>query len=235
MASNLTGVTAVNNSWAISDQPGKASEDFHFTTPGVAYTAASGDLGGQTFWPSVSPNVASVGGTRLTRAPHTARGWTESGWVGSGGGCALYEPPVAFQQGFTFCLCRATPDVSAVADPDSGLAVYTTTPTPTNSTGWQVAGGTGVSAPLVAGMYALAGRPDPAVNTYPYARPGAFHDIVIGCAGAFCAIPGYDLVTGIGTPRGVRGLRAPRQRGAQAADTAWKFHEDLGFWPRRVT
>lgn len=208
VASNLPGVTVVNGSWAIKEQPAEGSVDFHFRS-GIAYTFASGDIGGLPVYPSVSPNVTSVGGTKLTRA-HNARGWAESGWGGSGGGCSLYELKPSFQHDLLCPTNRATPDVSALADPDPGFAIYVTTPG-NPSIGWQISGGTSLSAPLVAGMYALAGRPGPTdfPNTYPYARPGAFHDIVTGCAGAYCAMPGYDLVTGIGTPDGVRGLRAP--------------------------
>jgi subtilase family serine protease len=88
--------------------------------------------------------------------------------------------------------------------------VYSTTPG-NPSIGWQVVGGTSLSTPLIAGMYALAGTPAPGTypNSYPYAHPQLFHDIVTGCANPYCAGPGYDPPTGIGTPRGVAGLRAP--------------------------
>ncbi len=77
-------------------------------------------------------------------------------------------------------------------------------------------------------MHALAGRPgsNDFPNTYPYAAPEAFRDIVTGCAGAFCAGPGYDLVTGIGTPRGLRGLRAPG-RGGGGHGRPWSW-----LWPQ---
>ncbi|MFJ8210196.1 S8 family serine peptidase [Streptomyces sp. NPDC096033] len=206
IASFLPGVVAVNGSWAIAEQAPEGNLDSHFR-PGLVYTFASGDIGGLPVYPSVSPNVTSVGGTRLTRA-FNLRGWTESAWVGAGGGCSLYEPLPAFQVGFAPCANRSTPDISAVADDFNGLAVYVSTPgNPT--VGWQTVGGTSLSSPLVAGMYALAGRPGPndRPNTYPYAHPHSFHDIVTGCAGPYCAIPGYDRASGLGTPRGLRGLR----------------------------
>ncbi len=206
VASFLPGVTGVNGSWAIAEQLAEPSLDSHFR-PGLVYTFGSGDMGGVPVYPSSSPNVTSVGGTRLN-FDSRGRIVSETGWAGSGGGCSVAEPFPAFQQGFNPCATRSTPDISAVADPDSGLAVYVSTPgNPT--VGWQVVGGTSLSSPLVAGMYALAGLPGPndRPNTYPYAHPRNFHDIVTGCAGSFCAHPGYDLVTGIGTPRGLRGLR----------------------------
>ncbi|GAA0296742.1 peptidase S8 [Streptomyces polychromogenes] len=206
IAGSLPGVTGVNGSWAIAEQAAEGSLDSHFR-PGLVYTFASGDVGGVPVYPSVSPYVTSVGGTKLTRA-FNLRGWTESAWAGTGGGCSPYEPQPAFQQGFAPCATRSTPDISAVADPDSGMAAYVSTPgNPT--VGWQVVGGTSLSSPLVAGMYALAGRPGPndRPNAYPYAHPGAFHDIVTGVAGPYAALPGYDRASGIGTPRGLRGLR----------------------------
>jgi subtilase family serine protease len=94
-------------------------------------------------------------------------------------------------------------DVSAVADPFTGVAVY--------DQGWQVFGGTSVAAPLIAGVYALAGPPsaDQPANSYPYARASALNDVTTGSDGYcpdtpyFCtAGPGYDGPTGLGTPNG---------------------------------
>lgn len=106
-------------------------------------------------------------------------------------------------------------DISADADPLTGLAVYNTFGS--FGVGWLELGGTSLSTPLVASMYALAGSPAPNTypNSYPYARPGAFNDITTGtndpCGGTYLctAVKGYDGPTGIGTPHGVTGLRSP--------------------------
>ncbi|MGW2701546.1 S53 family peptidase [Streptomyces sp. NPDC001340] len=205
------GAKYVSNSWAGPEQPGEGTIDFHFRDhPGVAFVFGSGDAGGQVFYPSVSPYVTSVGGTSLYRADNR-RGWAETAWSGSGAGCSLYEPKPPFQDDTICPNNRTTADVSAVADPYTGFAVYDTVPTIFGLTGWQIVGGTSLSTPLVAATYALAGKPAPGTypNFYPYAQRRYFHDIVTGCAGAFCAHLGYDAPTGIGTPNGVRGLRSP--------------------------
>ena len=55
----------------------------------------------------------------------------------------------------TGCARRAVADVSAVADPNTGVAVYQTY----GASGWDVYGGTSVSSPIIASVYALAGTP----------------------------------------------------------------------------
>lgn len=99
--------------------------------------------------------------------------------------------------------------------------MYTTSPTVGGATGWLTAGGTSVSSPLVAGVYALAGNPAPGTfpNSYPYAHPRDFFDITVGQAGVFSALPGYDAPTGFGTPDGVAGLRDP----------GWPGHDGAGY------
>ncbi|MFI8235975.1 peptidase S8 [Streptomyces sp. NPDC085866] len=203
------GAKFISNSWVFPEASFETNFDFHFNHPGIAFTFGSGDHGGVTQYPPASPYVTAVGGTTLTRA-NNRRGWTESAWSGTGCGCSLFEPKPPFQHDTICPNNRTIADVSAVADPATGLAVYDTAPTPGGGTGWFVAGGTSVSAPLVAGMYALAGNPAPGTfpNTYPYAHPRDFHDITTGSAGSFSAGPGYDAPTGIGTPNGVDGLRS---------------------------
>ncbi|MGW1915573.1 S53 family peptidase [Streptomyces sp. NPDC002076] len=205
------GAEYISNSWGAPESPGEVALDYHFRHPGVAFSVSSGDTGGVTLWPSASPYVTSVGGTNLTRAANR-RGWTESAWSDAGNGCSAFEAKPPFQQD-SFCPNnRTTADVSAVADPATGLAVYCTGVPGPECNGWAVFGGTSLAAPLITAMYALAGPPTPGTfpNSFPYARPKHFHDIVTGCAGVFCAVRGYDPPTGIGTPNGVRGLRAPR-------------------------
>ncbi|MEU4303402.1 S53 family peptidase [Kitasatospora aureofaciens] len=205
------GAKFISNSWTLPEASFEPDFDFHFNHPGVAMTFSSGDTAGQTFYPSASPYVTSVGGTSL-RPAHNRRGFVESAWSGTGCGCSLFESKPAFQHDTICPNNRTTADVSAVSDPATGVAVYTTSPIPDGSTGWVVAGGTSVATPLVAGMYALAGNPAPGTfpNSYPYARPRDFFDITTGAADGFPAMPGYDAPTGIGTPDGVDGLRDPR-------------------------
>lgn len=97
-------------------------------------------------------------------------------------------------------------DTAAVADPDTPVAAYDTYQNP----GWVALGGTSVAAPLIAGVYALAGN---AASIHPgrylYARHRHLFDVTSGSNG-FCgssylctAVPGYDGPTGWGTPDGI--------------------------------
>src|SRR5439155_18262877 len=113
--------------------------------------------------PAASKFVTSVGGTSLVHAGGS-RGWDETAWSGAGSGCSAFDAKPAVQTD-PDCPRRTIADVSAVADPQTGVSVYNTFQAP----GWQVFGGTSVSAPVVASVYALAGTP--AAGTYPNEYP----------------------------------------------------------------
>jgi Putative Ig domain/PASTA domain/Subtilase family len=210
----------VSNSWDGRERD-SLIDDSHFNRPGVAITVSSGDDGydGGSQYPAASKYVTAVGGTSLTPA-NNARGWTESAWVGAGSGCSLYASIPSWQQGvYTGPLCsmRAVADVAAVADPNTGVAVYDsiggTYSDGTPWSGWIVMGGTSAAAPIIAAMYALAGVPGSAdyPAAYPYQRPGLF-DVTTGTNGGCGFFPtcaagtGWDAPTGLGTPNGVNAL-----------------------------
>jgi hypothetical protein len=224
------GAVAVSNSYGTSDTagggvepPGETAYDTYYDHPGVAVTASAGDGGYGVNYPSASPYVTAVGGTTLTRSSSVPRGWTETVWGngtegvkgdGTGSGCSDQEPQPSWQAGITQdCAMRATADVSADANPASGLAVYDTD----GDSGWLQIGGTSLASPLIAASYALAGTP--AAGTYPssylyanyLANSSAFNDITSGsngdCGNVLCtAGPGWDGPTGLGSPDGVSGL-----------------------------
>ncbi|GLY79744.1 peptidase S8 [Actinoallomurus iriomotensis] len=204
------GARFVSNSWGANEFSGEELFDRRLAAhSGVAFTFASGDQGyGHQLYPAASPYVTAVGGTSLVRA-RNPRGWVEGAWSGAGSGCSPYAPKPSFQRDLS-CPRRTAADVSADADPMTGLAVYDSF----EFSGWRVFGGTSASAPLLAAMYALAGVPGTAdqPSSFPYARPWAFNDIVTGangsCGGSYLctAVVGYDGPTGIGTPNGVAGL-----------------------------
>ena len=206
------GARYVSMSWGAPEFSGEAGGDSVFT-PGVAFVAASGDSGyPNLIYPAASRYVTAAGGTTLRQLP-APTGFTESAWSGGGSGCSLYESKPPFQHD-AGCAHRTAVDISADADPATGLAVYDSTPV-SGSSGWWVVGGTSLSSPLIAAMYAVAGTPGHAdrPNSYPYAHPHAFHDIARGsngsCGGSYLCVarPGYDGPTGIGSPAGVAGLR----------------------------
>jgi len=204
------GAVAVSNSYGGSESSTESSYDTsYYKHPGVAIVASSGDSGYTREYPAASPWVTAVGGTRLARASN-ARGWTESVWSnsatqGAGSGCSAYETKPSFQHD-TGCTRRTIADVSAVADPQTGVAVYDSY----GSGGWTVFGGTSVSSPIIGAMYALANSATAGTypNSYPYANPSALWDVTTGqtstCGTYLCtAAVGYDGPTGLGTPNGV--------------------------------
>nr|WTB34452.1 carboxypeptidase-like regulatory domain-containing protein [Streptomyces sp. NBC_00830] len=203
---------AISNSYGGSET-NLGAYSHYYDHPGIAVTVSSGDVGGVVQAPSSNGNVIAVGGTTLTRDDTTARGWTESAWSSGGAGCSRIEPKPAYQQGVdTGCDNRAVADISADADPATGLGLYNSTA----AGGWLQVGGTSLSAPLVAAMYALAGTPAPGTYpvTYPYAdtNAGDLNDVTTGsdadCGNQLCdARQGWDGPTGLGTPAGVGALR----------------------------
>src|SRR5436309_12760909 len=115
------GANAISNSWGGSEYSGETADDSHFNHPGAAITASSGDSGYGVSYPAASRYLTAVGGTSLTRGGGT-RGWTESAWSGAGSGCSAYESKPSWQAD-SGCLRRTVPGVSAVADPNTGVAV----------------------------------------------------------------------------------------------------------------
>ncbi|GIH15502.1 carboxypeptidase regulatory-like domain-containing protein [Rugosimonospora africana] len=212
------GAKFISNSYGsgYTTQPGSGEDpaettalDPYYNHPGVAVVASSGDDKYGVSYPAASQYVTAVGGTSLSRTGNS-RGWTESVWNnikgGPGSGCSLYEPKPSFQTD-TACHKRTVADVSAVADPATGVAVYQTF----GASGWAVYGGTSVSAPIIASVYADAGTPVSGTypNSYPYADTSALNDVTTGnnavCSPAYwcTAGPGYDGPTGLGTPSGL--------------------------------
>ncbi|MEV6736821.1 putative Ig domain-containing protein [Streptomyces sp. NPDC051104] len=204
------GAKFVSNSWGGSESSSQTSEDTsYFKHPGVAITVSAGDSGYGAEYPATSQYVTAVGGTALSTSSNS-RGWTESVWhtsstEGTGSGCSAYDPKPSWQTD-TGCSKRMEADVSAVADPATGVAVYDTY----GGSGWAVYGGTSASAPIIAGVYALAGTPGSSdyPAKYPYSHTSNLYDVTSGSNGScstsyFCtARTGYDGPTGWGTPNG---------------------------------
>jgi len=200
------GAAVVSNSYGGGESSGEvAQENSFFNHPGVAITASSGDSGFGVQFPAASRFVTAVGGTSLTRASN-ARGWTETAWSGAGSGCSAFITKQSWQTD-SGCARRTVADVSAVADPNTGVAVFDSTPSGGLS-GWLVFGGTSVASPIIATVYALAGNAS-TVNygSFPYAHTSALFDVTSGsngsCGSYLCTSgPGYDGPTGLGTPNG---------------------------------
>jgi subtilase family serine protease len=213
---------SISNSYGGSESSSETSEDAAYDHPGIAVTASAGDSGYGVEYPAASPYVTAVGGTSLATASN-ARGWTETVWdtsngvlgydaEGTGSGCSAYEPKPAFQKD-AGCAYRTVADVSADADPASGLAVYDTY----GESGWLQVGGTSLASPLIASVYALAGNTTSLSGAaYAYSHSASLFDVTSGSNGScggllsggsakkyLCtAQAGYDGPTGLGTPDG---------------------------------
>jgi len=198
------GATVISNSYGGSESSSDLNYDkTYFNHPGVAITASSGDNGFGVEYPAASSNVTAVGGTSLVRSG-SSRGFDETVWSGAGSGCSAYDPKPAGQTD-TGCSKRTVADVAAVADPNTGVAVYDSY----GSSGWLVFGGTSVAAPLIASVYALAGNASNTNSSYLYSHSASLFDVTSGSNGS-CGITylctggtGFDGPTGLGTPNGV--------------------------------
>jgi subtilase family serine protease len=199
--------TVISNSYGGGDTPDTSAP--YYNHPGVPITASSGDSGYGVEFPASSRYVTAVGGTSLHMSGNTRV--SETAWSGAGSGCSAYNPALTGQASFgTGCARRAVADVSAVADPNTGVAVYDTYG---GVGGWLVFGGTSVASPIIASVFALAGNGTGTTNNWPYTHySGNFNDITSGSNGScspsqLCtARVGWDGPTGLGTPRGTGGF-----------------------------
>src|SRR5439155_807579 len=116
------GASVISNSYGGSEFSQETSTTYnsHFNHPGVPITVSTGDSGYGVEFPAASQYVTAVGGTSLTKA---GSAFSERTWSGAGSGCSAYvaKPPWQTDSG---CARRTVADVSAVADPNTGVAVY---------------------------------------------------------------------------------------------------------------
>jgi subtilase family serine protease len=209
------GATEISNSYGGSEDSSETADNSAYTHPGIAITASAGDSGYGVEFPAAAPSVTAVGGTSLSTASNS-RGWSETVWGdgalsgiegGTGSGCSSYEPKPSWQHD-TGCANRTVADVSADADPNTGVAVYDSTANEGQS-GWLEFGGTSVASPIIASVYALAGN---AASTsgasFAYSHTGSLNDVTSGsngsCGSSYLCTggTGYDGPTGLGTPEG---------------------------------
>ena len=219
------GATQISMSWSGGEDPSELGFDSFFNHPGVTFMASTGDGGHGVGYPAASPYVVAVGGTTLVLStatplpnPLLSNYGHETAWSGSGGGISAYEPGQAYQDG-VFAGCgstgmRCVPDISSDANPGTGVPVYDTY----GYGGWVQVGGTSVSSPDWSAVFAVANSSRAAAGKgtlqtaiadlytfYNSTQYTDFHDITSGtngsCGAQCTAIVGYDLVTGIGSPK----------------------------------
>jgi subtilase family serine protease len=196
------GAHVISNSYG-GGEAGTSTYEPYYNYAGIAVIVSSGDSGYGVQFPASSPHVTAVGGTTLQRSS-TTRGWSEAAWSGAGSGCSNVYPKPSWQTD-PGCSKRTVADVSAVADPNTGVAVYG--PARRNRSGWLVFGGTSVGAPLIGGVYGVNGG-SVTYGSNPYHNTSALFDVTSGsngsCGGSYLctAVAGYDGPTGLGTPNG---------------------------------
>jgi len=205
----------VSNSWSGGED---SYYDFYFTQSKVLLFS-SGDYGswpsqGFVGYPCSATTVTCVGGTSLYVNGSLQR-TSETGWAGSGGGCSDEEPIPSYQglNGSGVCSpTRASPDVAAVADPDTGFATYISNPY--YGTGYYLVGGTSLACPVTAGLVANIDTARVSfgkskltfLNTGVYAAAAGnynyfLYDVTSGNNGYPAGFQ-FDLVTGLGNMTG---------------------------------
>jgi subtilase family serine protease len=205
------GAKVVSNSYGGSEDPTETSSAVHYNHPGVAITVSSGDSGYGVEAPAAFNTVTAVGGTNLTlNADNTRK--AEKVWGsqfnlngGAGSGCSAYISKPTWQKD-TGCSKRSVADVAAVADPNTGVAVYDSYGS-TGGKNWFVFGGTSVAAPIIGGVYGLSGNTAGVPASIAYSHTSALYDVTSGanglCFNYLCkGTAGYDGPTGLGTPKG---------------------------------
>jgi len=200
------GATVISNSWGGPEQAGTslAGEEVYFNHPNIAVFVSAGDNGyndaGQgPDYPATSAYTIAVGGTHLVKDA-SARGWTETAWTSGGSACSLSIAKPAYQTN-SGCTFKATTDIAAVGDPQTGVAVYNS-----RNGGWTVVGGTSASSPLIASIFAATGHGNQTSGSFVKDNAAKMYDVLSGTNGTctnaiLChAGAGWDGPTGYGTP-----------------------------------
>ncbi|HXS63566.1 MAG TPA: S8 family serine peptidase [Streptosporangiaceae bacterium] len=208
------GAKVISNSYGQRENGAALAVAKDYLHPGHTIVASSGDLGFTAAnFPADLANVTAVGGTELTAAPKTGRGWNEQvanqrgRFFAGGSGCSAYMAKPSWQHDAR-CPGRTVADVAAVA---WNVPIYSK-----DFGGWVTIGGTSVSAPLIAGIYGLAGNAAKIRPGYAYAHAGHLFDVNRGnnsmfvtaaqaCGDDYLCVArhGYDAPTGLGTPDGI--------------------------------
>jgi hypothetical protein len=204
------GAQVISNSYGSRETGSDLKVAGAYSHPGHTIVVSSGDEGYTAAdFPANLATVTAAGGTQLARAA-SKRGWRETVWDtngASGSGCSAYVAKPAWQHDKS-CRMRTAADVSALA---WNIAIYEK-----DFGGWLKIGGTSAAAPLIAGVYALAGNATTIKPGYAYEHRGALFDVTTGnnsilspggvaaCGGSYLCVArtGYDGPTGVGTPDG---------------------------------
>jgi len=198
--------------FSILEDPSETQIDSLFTTPGIVYI--SGNEGSLDFfdYPGSSPNVICLGGSGLVRdaSGNFVREESTTFWAG---GKTLFESRPSYQDDISDLIGtqRGIPDVAFASDPIKGAILYYTSISFDGFVGWIFEGNVGVAEAAWAGIINRAGshaRSSSEELSMLYGSlgdPTVFNDITKGQAFGISAKPGWDFLTGIGTPVGLKG------------------------------
>lgn len=212
------GATVVSNSWGADEDRAQQRYARVCRTPRAVCVFASGNSGHGIAYPAAMPAGIAVGGTSLPLDFTGEITGEETAWTGSSGGVSRYEARPRYQRGIVPAGGRGVPDVSYHADPKRGYGVFSSVPYQ-GQDGWFVVGGTSAGAPQWAAIVTVANELRVADGKarlrgsgytahealYGLAGTSGLFDVDTGTNGAcgpMCAAgAGYDLVTGLGSPR----------------------------------
>lgn len=200
------GATIVSNSWICYESWDCTDPNLpkYFDAPGVTYLASSGDYGPHYIGsPSALGTVVAAGGTQLTKSGPT---YTETLWDGAGGGCAkpynvggrgVRKPSWQYN---ARCNYRSVPDASVEAGCQPGVPEYAS-----KYGGWFDVCGTSVAAPLMAGIFALAGNANEQDGGRTFWER-SHHEYLYDVCHSFCYFDTYAYGSGWGSPKGLTAL-----------------------------
>ncbi len=196
------GAGQVSNSYGLAEY---AAQNRHYAHSHVVISASSGDSGYAPQQPCSWATVVCVGGTVLSKVSPRV----EVGWNDAGSGCSAFVAKPSYQTD-NGCTMRSESDVSAIASCAYPVAEYDK-----DAGGWVASCGTSVASPIVASAFALAENHEvqhAARGIWAAGGTSNLNDVIQGgkngsCPPAYPYIcqpgPGYDGVTGWGTPNGI--------------------------------
>ena len=203
----------INMSWGVDEFENCNHIDI-FDNSEIIFVSSSGDTN-NVQWPSTNPNVIAIGATSLY-VTNNKEYFYETTWNSTGCGYSKYflTPKYQHISNANLNKYRSTVDLSIVGNPDTGCYIF-------DNDGYQIYGGTSLSAPIMSGifgsiMYYRKIQKKNLLNSNQYSNfsiqnilydyygkfgNNIFNDIYIGKSGEYSAQIGYDLPTGLGSPK----------------------------------
>ena len=215
---------ALSTSWGYSEHFSTEDPIYQeMAVQGQSWFTASGDnstLQASGPWPEEDANIIAVGGTDLVTNGPGGTWKSEPGWEDSAAGPSLdhniliesYQLPYVNNKNLGSTQYRNVSDISANGDFDMIICDKGKC-----QGGW---GGTSFSSPIWAGFTALmnqyathlgkstVGFINPTLYGQVSSNPKILHDVVGNKSGIYPAVKGYDLVGGLGSPRGLVTIKA---------------------------